>query len=42
MSEDYIGRALEGRRDQVILATKFGSAMEENPLTAACASSTSR
>jgi aryl-alcohol dehydrogenase-like predicted oxidoreductase len=31
MSEDYIGRALEGRRDQVILATKFGSAMEENP-----------
>ena len=31
MSEEYIGRALEGRRDQVILATKFGSAMEENP-----------
>ncbi len=31
MSEEYIGRALEGRRDQLILATKFGSAMEENP-----------
>ena len=31
MSEDYIGRALEGRRDQVILATKFGSAMDDNP-----------
>ena len=31
MSEDYIGRALEGRRDQVVLATKFGSAMDEQP-----------
>jgi aryl-alcohol dehydrogenase-like predicted oxidoreductase len=31
MSEDYIGRALEGRRDSVILATKFGMAMEDNP-----------
>ena len=31
MSEDYIGRALEGRRDRVILATKFGSPMEERP-----------
>ncbi len=31
MSEDYIGRALEGRRDRVILATKFGMAMEERP-----------
>jgi aryl-alcohol dehydrogenase-like predicted oxidoreductase len=29
MSEDYIGRALEGRRDKVILATKFGMPMEE-------------
>src|SRR3954451_24665133 len=31
MSEDYIGRALEGRRDRVVLATKFGMSMEENP-----------
>ena len=31
MSEDYIGRALEGRRDRVILATKFGAPMEERP-----------
>ena len=31
MSEDYIGRALEGRRDKVILATKFGMPMEERP-----------
>src|SRR5258706_9960759 len=31
MSEDYIGRALEGRRDRVILATKFGMPMEERP-----------
>jgi aryl-alcohol dehydrogenase-like predicted oxidoreductase len=31
MSEDYIGRALEGRRDRVVLATKFGMAMDENP-----------
>jgi aryl-alcohol dehydrogenase-like predicted oxidoreductase len=30
-SEEYIGRALEGRRDQVVLATKFGSPMEEHP-----------
>ena len=29
MSEDYIGRALEGRRDQVTLATKFGMPMDE-------------
>jgi len=27
MSEDYIGRALEGRRDRVVLATKFGMPM---------------
>ena len=31
MSEEYIGRALDGRRDGVILATKFGSPMEERP-----------
>jgi aryl-alcohol dehydrogenase-like predicted oxidoreductase len=30
-SEEYIGRALEGRRDGVVLATKFGSPMEEHP-----------
>jgi aryl-alcohol dehydrogenase-like predicted oxidoreductase len=31
MSEEFIGRALEGRRDQVVLATKFGSEMDERP-----------
>jgi aryl-alcohol dehydrogenase-like predicted oxidoreductase len=31
MSEDFIGRALEGRRDHVVLATKFGMPMEERP-----------
>jgi aryl-alcohol dehydrogenase-like predicted oxidoreductase len=31
MSEEYIGRALEGRRDQVVIATKFGSEMDERP-----------
>ena len=31
MSEEFIGRALEGRRDQVVLATKFGSPMDERP-----------
>jgi aryl-alcohol dehydrogenase-like predicted oxidoreductase len=31
MSEDFIGRALEGRRDRVLIATKFGKAMDENP-----------
>ena len=31
MSEDYIGRALEGRRDRVLLATKFGMPMDERP-----------
>jgi aryl-alcohol dehydrogenase-like predicted oxidoreductase len=30
-SEEYIGRALEGRRDQVVIATKFGSEMDERP-----------
>jgi aryl-alcohol dehydrogenase-like predicted oxidoreductase len=31
MSEDFIGRALEGRRERVVLATKFGNPMDENP-----------
>jgi aryl-alcohol dehydrogenase-like predicted oxidoreductase len=31
MSEEYIGRALEGRRDSVLIATKFGMKMEERP-----------
>lgn len=31
MSEEYIGRALERRRDQVVIATKFGSEMDERP-----------
>jgi aryl-alcohol dehydrogenase-like predicted oxidoreductase len=31
MSEEFIGRALEGRRDSVVLATKFGSTMDERP-----------
>jgi len=31
MSEDYIGRALEGRRDRVVLATKFGMPMDDRP-----------
>jgi aryl-alcohol dehydrogenase-like predicted oxidoreductase len=33
MSEDFIGRALEanGKRDRVLLATKFGKEMDENP-----------
>ena len=30
-SEDFIGRALEGRRDRVLIATKFGKEMDENP-----------
>ena len=30
-SEEYIGRALEGRRDQVLIATKFGQEMDERP-----------
>jgi aryl-alcohol dehydrogenase-like predicted oxidoreductase len=30
-SEDFIGRALEGRRERVVLATKFGSPMDEHP-----------
>jgi aryl-alcohol dehydrogenase-like predicted oxidoreductase len=31
MSEDFIGRALEGRRDGVVLATKFGKPMDDRP-----------
>jgi aryl-alcohol dehydrogenase-like predicted oxidoreductase len=29
-SEEYLGRALKSRRDQVIIATKFGSRLDEN------------
>ena len=31
MSEEYIGRALEGRRDRVLIATKFGKPMDARP-----------
>ena len=30
-SEDYIGRVLDGRRDRVLLATKFGKPMSDGP-----------
>jgi aryl-alcohol dehydrogenase-like predicted oxidoreductase len=30
-SEEFIGRALEGRRDAALVATKFGKPMNENP-----------
>src|SRR5437764_12718329 len=30
-SEEFIGRALEGRRDRVLVATKFGKPMNERP-----------
>jgi aryl-alcohol dehydrogenase-like predicted oxidoreductase len=30
-SEEYIGRALEGRRDRVVLATKFGNPLDDAP-----------
>jgi aryl-alcohol dehydrogenase-like predicted oxidoreductase len=30
-SEEFIGRALEGRRDKVLIATKFGKPMDERP-----------
>ncbi|HZT84208.1 MAG TPA: aldo/keto reductase [Gaiellaceae bacterium] len=30
-SEEFIGRALEGRRDRALVATKFGKPMEERP-----------
>ena len=31
LSEEYIGRALEGRRDDIVIATKFGKPMDERP-----------
>jgi aryl-alcohol dehydrogenase-like predicted oxidoreductase len=31
LSEEYIGRALEGRRDRVLIATKFGKPIDERP-----------
>jgi aryl-alcohol dehydrogenase-like predicted oxidoreductase len=30
-SEEFIGRALDGRRDRVVIATKFGKPMDERP-----------
>ena len=30
-SEEYIGRALEGRLDEIVVATKFGKPMDEGP-----------
>ncbi|HZT53736.1 MAG TPA: aldo/keto reductase, partial [Gaiellaceae bacterium] len=30
-SEEHIGRALEGRRESVLVATKFGKPMDERP-----------
>src|SRR5215468_5788808 len=30
-SEEFIGRALEGRRDRVVVATKFGKPMDAAP-----------
>jgi aryl-alcohol dehydrogenase-like predicted oxidoreductase len=30
-SEEFIGQALEGHRDRVLIATKFGSPMDERP-----------
>jgi len=30
-SEEFIGRALEGRRDALLIATKFGKPMDANP-----------
>ena len=32
-NEELLGRALQGRRDQVVLATKFGFRFEGNRLT---------
>ncbi|HET7573273.1 MAG TPA: aldo/keto reductase [Gaiellaceae bacterium] len=31
LSEEYLGQLLEGRRDQVVLATKFGAQMPDGP-----------
>ena len=33
MSEEYIGKAIAGRRHDVVLATKFAGAMGEGPMT---------
>ncbi|HEX5245992.1 MAG TPA: aldo/keto reductase [Gaiellaceae bacterium] len=30
-SEEFIGRALQGRRDRILIATKFGKPMDANP-----------
>jgi aryl-alcohol dehydrogenase-like predicted oxidoreductase len=30
-SEEFVGRALEGRRDRFVIATKFGKPMDERP-----------
>lgn len=30
-SEEYLGRALEGRRDEFVLATKFGGKVDDDP-----------
>jgi aryl-alcohol dehydrogenase-like predicted oxidoreductase len=30
-AEEYVGRALQGRRDDVVLATKFGNPMSDDP-----------
>jgi aryl-alcohol dehydrogenase-like predicted oxidoreductase len=35
LSEEYLGRILEGRRDRVVLATKFGSEIRGEPAGAA-------
>ncbi len=35
LSEEYLGRILEGRRDRVVLATKFGSEIRGKPAGAA-------
>ena len=32
LSEEYLGKALAGRRERAIVATKFGSAMGEGPM----------
>ena len=32
VSEEFLGRALAGRRDRVVLATKVGNAMSDDPL----------
>ena len=31
-SEEYLGRAMQGRRDQIVLATKFGNRMADGPM----------